>query len=195
MLPTGDITNINEKGIEYYDKLINKLIEYNIEPMVTMYHFDLPHSLQLLGGFANPIIVDYFEDYAKLLYDRFGDRVKYWITFNEPAEFCDQGYGSDYHAPAINAHGIGEYLCGHNVLKAHAVAYHLYRDQYYDRFRGQVGIALNSMFFYSDLNDTVLIDRALQFLVGLNSITHQKFHEIVRSSLYKSVRLVCAPNF
>lgn len=138
--------------------------------MVTMYHFDLPNSLQLFGGFTNSIIVDYFEDYAKLLFDRFGDRVKCWITFNEPAEFCVAGYGSDRHAPAINAHGIGEYLCGHNVLKAHAVAYHLYRDQYYGRFKGQVGIALNSMFFYSDSNDTVVIDRALQFLVGFNLV-------------------------
>lgn len=165
VLPTGDITNINEKGIDYYDKLINKLIEHNIEPMVAMYHFDLPNELQKLGGFTNPIIVEYFEDYAKLLYDRFGDRVKYWITLNEPAEFCVQGYGTDHHAPAINAHGIGEYLCAHNALKAHATAYHLYKELYFDRFKGMVGISLDTQFYYSDTNDTDAVDLSMQFSV------------------------------
>ncbi|XP_055306650.1 myrosinase 1-like, partial [Sitodiplosis mosellana] len=91
-------------------KLINKLIENGIEPMVTMQHFDLPQKLQQLGGFTNSIIVKYFEEYAQeyanLLYQRFGDRVKYWITINQPAEFCVQSYGSSNHAPGINAHGI-----------------------------------------------------------------------------------------
>lgn len=84
ILPTGDITDVNEKGIEYYRKVIDKLLENNILPLVTMYHNDLPQRLQLLGGFTNDIIIKYFEDYARLLFERFGDRVKYWITFNEP---------------------------------------------------------------------------------------------------------------
>lgn len=96
-----------------------------------MYHFDLPQILQLLGGFANSIITTQFLDYAQLLYERFGDRVKYWVTFNEPAEFCVRGYGIGDHALGINAHGIGEYLCGHNVLKAHALAYHLYKNRFF----------------------------------------------------------------
>lgn len=166
VLPTGDITHVNEKGIDYYNRLIDKLIEYNIEPMVTMYHFDLPKKLQLLGGFANAIIVEYFEEYANLLFSRFGDRVKHWITINEPAEFCFQGYGSDNHAPGIDFHGIGEYLCGHNALKSHAIAYRLYKSKYFNRFKGQVGIALNSMFFYSDTNDTIALHRAIQFSVS-----------------------------
>lgn len=91
VLPTGDILNVNEKGIEYYNKLINKLLELNIQPMVTIYHYDLPQKLQLLGGLTNSLFVDYFEAYANLLFERFGDRVKHWITFNEPAAFCKQG--------------------------------------------------------------------------------------------------------
>lgn len=59
-----------------------------------MYHYDLPQKLQLIGGFTNPIIVDYFKAYANLLFERFGDRVKYWITFNQPADICLDGYGS-----------------------------------------------------------------------------------------------------
>ncbi|XP_055305125.1 myrosinase 1-like [Sitodiplosis mosellana] len=166
ILPTGDIANINEKGIEYYNKLIDAIINHKLEPMVTMYHYDLPQDLQKLGGLTNSIVISYFEAYANLLYDRFGDRVKYWITFNEPGDFCTAGYGADQHAPAVNAHGVGEYLCGHNVLKAHAVAYRLYRSSYYEQYKGQVGITLSSRFFYSDSNDTHTVDRAMQFSLG-----------------------------
>lgn len=165
VLPTADPSNINEAGIEYYNKVINKCLEYNIQPMVTMYHYDLPSKLQVYGGLTNSIVVRYFEAYAKLLFKRFGDRVKHWITFNEPAGFCTDGYGNDVHAPAINEHGIAEYLCAHNVLKSHALAYHLYKDFYYEQYKGQVGITLNAGFSYSDTNDTVAIDRALQFTV------------------------------
>lgn len=133
--------------------------------MVTMYHFDLPQKLQLFGGLTNSIFVKYYEEYANLLFARFGDRVKFWLTFNEPSEFCVKGYGTDLHAPGLNAHGIGEYLCGHNVLKAHAVAYHLYRNQYYDRFKGKVGIGCDSLFYYSESNDMHAADRAMQFSV------------------------------
>lgn len=165
VLPNGDMSFVNEKGIDYYNKVINKLVELKIEPMVTMYHYDLPQALQIYGGLTNPLVVNHFKDYANLLFERFGDRVKYWITFNEPYAFCVDGYGRDYHAPALNYSGVGEYLCAHHVLKSHAVAYHLYRDSFYDRFKGQVGITLNSFFYYSDSNDTIAVDRALQFYV------------------------------
>lgn len=88
VLPTGDISKINEKGIEYYNRLIDRLIECDLQPMVTMYHYDLPQSLQAFGGLTNSYFIQAFEAYANLLFDRFGDRVKYWITFNEPADFC-----------------------------------------------------------------------------------------------------------
>lgn len=166
VLPTGDVSNINEKGINYYNNLINKLIENKLEPMVTLYHYDLPQYLQKFGGLTNSIVISYFEAYANLLFERFGDRVKYWITFNEPADFCVEGYGSGKHAPEMNQHGVAEYLCGHNVLKAHAVAYRLYKSTYYDRFKGQIGITLSSRFFYSESNDTNIIDRAMEFSVG-----------------------------
>lgn len=171
VLPTGDIANINEKGIEYYNNLIDKIIENKLIPMITMYHYDLPQNLQIFGGLTNSIIISYFEAYAGLLYERFGDRVKYWITFNEPADFCGDGYGADRHAPAMNAHGVGEYLCGHNILKAHAVAYRLYKNSYYNRYKGQVGITLSSEFFYSESNEPYVVDRAMQYSVR-NIIFH-----------------------
>lgn len=75
VLPTGDISVVNQAGVTYYNKLINALLKHGIEPMVTMYHYDLPQDLAKFGGFTNPIIVDYFAAYADLLFGLFGDRV------------------------------------------------------------------------------------------------------------------------
>ncbi|MBQ9631342.1 MAG: glycoside hydrolase family 1 protein [Lachnospiraceae bacterium] len=82
LLPKGT-GEVNEKGVEYYNNLINECLKYNIEPLVTMYHFDLPAALDEKGGWANRDTVDAFVEFAGLMYDRFGDRVKYWLTINE----------------------------------------------------------------------------------------------------------------
>lgn len=166
VLPDGDVSNVNERGIKYYNKLINRLLENGIEPMITMYHYDLPNALHKFGGLANPIFIDLFADYAHLLFERFGDRVKTWITFNEPYEFCIDGYGRGIRAPIVKANGVGEYLCADNVLKAHATAYHIYDKFYRKAFNGKIGITLNSMYFYSDKNNSEAVDRTLQFKVG-----------------------------
>ena len=76
VLPDGEISNINEEGISYYNNLINGLIDAGIHPMVTMYHWDLPAALEnKYGGWLNASMANFFEDYADLLYNRFGDRV------------------------------------------------------------------------------------------------------------------------
>lgn len=165
VLPTGDISNVNEDGIKYYSKLINKILEYGIEPVVTMYHWDLPHELQKFGGFTNSIVAYHFEAYANLLFERFGDRVKSWITFNEPVVFCLQGYGEGSTAPLLEANGVGEYLCSTNVLKAHALAYRLYQRKFAEHFKGKVGITLGAQFFYSKNNNTQDVNRAMAFEV------------------------------
>lgn len=152
--------------------------------MVTIYHFDLPQKLQLFGGFTSANFVEHYEEYANLLFSRFGDRVKFWLTFNEPAEFCVNGYGNGAHAPGVNAHGIGEYLCGHNALKAHATAYHLYKNQYYDRFKGKVGLGCDSLFYYSVDNDERVVDRAMQF-----SVRKYKLIEFIEEFILESYPL------
>lgn len=82
VLPEGK-GEINEKGIEFYDQLINELIKCHIEPVVTIYHFDLPLALYNRGGWNNRETIDAFVEYSKILFERFGDRVKYWLTINE----------------------------------------------------------------------------------------------------------------
>lgn len=83
VLPHGDTSLINEAGIDYYNKLIDRLLENNIEPMVTMYHYDLPQRLQENGGLTNSTVVDNFKAYANLLYTRFGDRVSFKLSQNK----------------------------------------------------------------------------------------------------------------
>ncbi|RAS77244.1 glycoside hydrolase family 1 protein [Priestia endophytica] len=82
IIPNGT-GEVNSKGIEFYNNLINELIKYNIEPIVTMYHFDLPHVLQEKGGWSNRETIEAFVEYAKVLLNSYGDRVKYWLTINE----------------------------------------------------------------------------------------------------------------
>nr|SGZ49394.1 beta-glucosidase [Zygaena filipendulae] len=144
VLPNGLSNEVNQLGINYYTNLIDELMKYNITPMVTIYHWDLPQKLQDIGGWLNPHIVEYFTDYAKVLFDKFSDKVKYWITFNEPMQTCLEGYGGTYRAPALNHHGVAEYLCTHNLLKSHASVYHLFNESYRPLHGGKIGMALDS---------------------------------------------------
>lgn len=82
IIPDGD-GEINPKGIEFYDRLIDELIAHQITPIVTMYHFDLPLNLHNKGGWCSRNTVDAFERYARILFEHYGDRVKYWLTINE----------------------------------------------------------------------------------------------------------------
>ncbi|XP_047122092.1 myrosinase 1-like [Schistocerca piceifrons] len=169
LLPSGDWDVVNPAGIEYYNNLIDALLERNIQPLVTLFHWDLPQKLQDIGGWPNPRIADYFEEYARLAFENFGDRVKWWLTFNEPNVMCS-GYGEERQkAPAINAHGFGEYMCGYTLLLGHARAYRLYDSEYRATQNGSVGITLNSDFYEPASDSQADIDaaeRAQQFHLG-----------------------------
>lgn len=158
-------TLLNEKGIDYYNNLIDALLENDIEPIVTVYHWDLPQYLQDLGGFTNPLIVDYFRHFCDVLFKNFGNRVRKWITFNEPFNVCVDGYATGNFAPGIKASGVGEYLCTHHVLQSHAASYHLYKEKYFEQQQGQIGICLNTKFVYpkDQTVDKELINKILQF--------------------------------
>jgi len=92
---------VNERGIAFYDRLVDRLLERGIEPVLTAYHWDLPQALQDRGGWASSSIVEWFADYAGLLADRLGDRVRTWITINEPQVFAFTGHASGRHAPGV----------------------------------------------------------------------------------------------
>ncbi|XP_063896033.1 myrosinase 1-like [Helicoverpa armigera] len=153
VLPNGFGDKINQYGIDYYNDLIDDLLSKNITPMVTIYHWDLPYNLQKLGGWTNPLIIEWYTDYAKFLFERFGEKVRYWITINDPKEICAKGYGSDTQAPFLNITGVAEYLCARNVLIAHAKAYHIYDEQYRKIQNGSVGISLGFV-WYEAASDT-----------------------------------------
>ncbi|KPI93700.1 Myrosinase 1 [Papilio xuthus] len=136
ILPDGFANRINDAGVQFYNNYINEMLKYGITPMITLYHWDLPQKLQDLGGFLNPLFPEWFEDYSRVVFDLFGDRVKYWITFNEPREVCYQGYDTVTMAPILNATGIGAYLCAKHLVLAHARSYHLYKKE----FAGDDGI-------------------------------------------------------
>jgi beta-glucosidase len=98
VLPDGKGVS-NQKGIDFYNRLIDKTLENNIEPWVTLYHWDLPQALENKGGWTNRDIIGWFSDYTALCAKSFGDRVKHWIVLNEPFGFTSLGYAIGVHAP------------------------------------------------------------------------------------------------
>lgn len=84
IFPTGEEEEPNEEGLRFYDDMINELVNAGIQPLITLNHYDFPLALaKKYNGFADPIVIDLFERYCRVLFERFGDRVKYWLTFNE----------------------------------------------------------------------------------------------------------------
>ena len=171
LLPTGRITDgVNRKGILYYNALVNELDENGIEPVVTMYHWDLPQALQEHGGWFNDSTAQHFADYARLLYGNFGDRVKKWVTINEASTFCQLGYEEGKHAPGIRGSPTGAYLCAHNALKAHALAYRIYDEEFRAVQGGQIGMSIDSSWYEpedpSNPDDVAAAQRAIDFRVS-----------------------------
>ncbi|XJZ26729.1 glycoside hydrolase family 1 protein [Bacillota bacterium Lsc_1132] len=113
---------INEKGIEFYNQLINELIENKIEPILTIYHWDLPQALQdEYSGWESRKIVEDFTNYAVALYKHFGDRVKYWVSLNEQNIFTSMGYKTAQHPPGLKDEKLF-YQVNHHANLANASA-------------------------------------------------------------------------
>jgi beta-glucosidase len=91
----------NQPGLDFYDRLVDGLAEAGIQPWVCLYHWDLPQALQDKGGWPNRDLAGWFGDYAELMVQRLGDRVRHWATFNEPNVAAFKGYGDGEHAPGI----------------------------------------------------------------------------------------------
>lgn len=148
------VKGVNEAGVEFYNDLIDALLENDIEPFITLYHWDLPQALEdKYGGWANKSVVEDFADYSRICFDKFGDRVKYWITINEGWTTAIHGYEEGSNAPGFKGEDVGgsgkPYLVGHHLLLAHARAVEVFRSEGYANMyqrgrkdeRGLIGIS------------------------------------------------------
>ncbi len=148
VLPEGDGA-VNEQGIEFYSNLINELLTNDIIPFVTLYHWDLPQALQdEFGGWESRQCIDAFETFARLCFERFGDRVHHWITFNEPIIFQTFGYATEAHPPAKRDPFL-LYQVSHYVNLAHARAVLAYREM---GNKGEIGLTHVSQPCYAYTN-------------------------------------------
>jgi beta-glucosidase len=102
VLPDGT-GRINQAGLDFYDRVVDECLAAGVDPWVTLYHWDLPSALHARGGWINRDIVGWFAEYAGLMADRLGDRVKRWMVFNEPLSFTIVGYLLGAHAPGIRS--------------------------------------------------------------------------------------------
>ncbi|XP_075386152.1 lactase/phlorizin hydrolase [Tenrec ecaudatus] len=170
IFPTGRNSSINSHGVDYYNRLINGLVASNISPLVTLFHWDLPQALQDIGGWDNPAMIELFDSYADFCFQTFGDRVKFWMTFNEPTFQAWLGYGSGDFPPQVKDPGWGPYRIGHAVLKAHARAYHTYDEKYRQKQKGVISISLSAHWAEPKSpgvpRDVEAADRVLQFSLG-----------------------------
>ena len=127
ILPDGT-GKVNEAGIDFYNRLIDGLLKRDIIPMMTLYHWDLPYALHCKGGWLNSDMAGWFGEYAALLKKRFGDRVKYFITLNEPQIFTGLGYANGEHAPGYQLARPELIRISYNALRAHGQAVQALRD-------------------------------------------------------------------
>ncbi|KAF7809051.1 beta-glucosidase 40 [Senna tora] len=179
IFPNGS-GQINHAGIDHYNKLINALLSKGVEPYVTLYHWDLPQALEdKYKGWLSPTIIRDFSTYAETCFEKFGDRVKHWITFNEPHNVALMGYDLGFDAPgrcSILLHQLCKegnsatepYIVAHNMLLSHALVADLYRKKY-KKQGGSIGISLDVIWSEPATNsaeNSAAAQRALDFQFG-----------------------------
>ncbi|KAK8586457.1 hypothetical protein V6N13_010049 [Hibiscus sabdariffa] len=196
ILPNGTLSGgINQQGIDHYNTLIDELIKIGVKPFVTLLHFDQPEALEKkYGGFLNRSIVEDFKNYAEICFKTFGDRVKHWITINEPFIVAKFGYAAGIAAPGrcsdrkVCAHGNSgtePYIAIHNLLLAHATAARLYKDKYQAEQGGVIGMSNVAQYYkpYSNtLADRKAARRAMEFDLGwfMEPLVRGRYPSIMR---------------
>jgi len=137
VLPSGRGA-VNAAGLDFYERLVDALLGAGIEPMVTLYHWDLPAPLDDLGGWLNPDVAHWFADYAAAVFARLDGRVKLWATLNEPWVVTDGGYLCGVLAPGHRSRFEAP-IASHHLLRAHGEAVRAYRSA----GRHRIGIVVN----------------------------------------------------
>jgi beta-glucosidase len=146
---------INQKGLDFYSKLIDRLLEDGIEPFITLFHWDLPQYIQDEGGWSSRTTCELFRDYAYAVINHFSDRVKFWTTLNEPSVVTFSGHFWGGHAPGIRSPETA-LLTMHHLLLAHGLAVRAIRSS----VEVKLGIALNFSSVFPFNPDSVLDQQA-----------------------------------
>ncbi|CAJ2678944.1 unnamed protein product [Trifolium pratense] len=193
VLPDGTLKGgINQEGINFYNNLINELLENGIEPFVGIMHADYPLALnQKLGGFSNRSIVKHYKDYSELLFKTYGDRVKHWITVNEIEVtslftfMLSRDPLSTDQACQNTKICTQVYTVFHNLLISHATTSELYRTKFQTIQRGEIGLSLSSgryVPYSSKSEDVVAAQRLMDFYWGwvLDPIFHGDYPKIMK---------------
>ncbi|KAI3881907.1 hypothetical protein MKX03_021276 [Papaver bracteatum] len=142
VLPRGRFGVVNPSGIQFYNNLIDALLRKGIEPFVTLFHYDIPQELEdRYGSWLSPQIQEDFRYYADVCFEAFGDRVKYWGTFNEPNVVAIRSYRTGIYPPGRCSGVFGRcafgdsetepFIAAHNIILSHASAVQLYRNKYH----------------------------------------------------------------
>ncbi|XP_039137661.1 beta-glucosidase 18-like [Dioscorea cayenensis subsp. rotundata] len=180
ILPRGRFGGINTEGVEFYNNIINALLSKGIQPVVTICHFDLPQELQdRYGAWLSSEIQEDFGYFAEVCFKEFGDRVKYWITINEPNLILKFGYATGGYPPSHCSQPFGNctsgdstrepYIAAHNSILSHAIAVDIYKSNYQMKQGGVIGLVLNSRWYEPLRNisdDYIAAQRALAFDIG-----------------------------
>ena len=128
VLPTGT-GDVNERGLAFYDRLVDGLLDAGITPFVTLFHWDYPYELYCRGGWLNPDSPRWFAEYTQVLADRLSDRVQHWITLNEPQVFLTLGHREGMHAPGLKLAWMDVLRAMHHTLLAHGSAVATLRER------------------------------------------------------------------
>ena len=137
VLPQGR-GQVNPAGLDFYDRLVDRLLERGIEPFATLYHWDLPAALDDRGGWLNPDMAEWFAEYAAVVFRKLDGRVKRWSTLNEPWVVADCGYLRGTHAPG-HRNRFEAPIATHQLLRAHGAAVQAYRAE----GGHQIGLVVN----------------------------------------------------
>jgi beta-glucosidase len=165
VLPQG-AGSVNEQGMAFYESLVDELLVAGITPWATLFHWDFPRDLQLQGGWLNRKSADWFADYAALVTDRLSDRVRHWMTINEPQIYIGLGHKDGTHAPGLRLPAADWLLAGHHTLLAHGRGVQAIRA--HARQPVQVGWAVCGRVDYpaTDSPDDIAAARSRMFAVA-----------------------------